>query len=54
LVVAGIILVGGLGLLGAYLAGTVGFALGLLIGLLASLVLWYYAFVYILGARPTV
>ena len=54
LVLAGLLLVGGLGMLGAYLGGTVGFFLGLLAGLVLSLVLWYYAFPYLLSIRSAI
>ena len=54
LILVGLLLVGGLGMLGAYLGGTVGFFLGMLVGLVASLVLWYYAFPYMLSIRPAI
>jgi hypothetical protein len=54
LVLTGLLLVGGLGMMGAYLGGTVGFFLGLLAGLVLSLVLWYHAFPYLLSIRSAI
>jgi hypothetical protein len=54
LVLGGLALVGGLGLLGAYLAGTLGFFLGLIVGLAAALALWFLAFSYLLSVGPSI
>jgi hypothetical protein len=54
LTLGGVVLVGGLGLLGAYLAGTAGFFLGLIVGLVAALALWFFAFSYLLSIRPPI
>jgi hypothetical protein len=53
-IVGGLACVGGLGLLGAYLAGSLGFFLGLVVGLVAALGLWFWAFSYVLSGGPSI
>jgi hypothetical protein len=54
LVLAGLLLVAGLGALGGWVAGIFGFFVGLLLGLAAAVAIWFLGFPYIMSIGPSV
>lgn len=54
LILLGFVFFGVLGVLGGWLAGMVGFFVGLLIALAGVLVLWFFAFPWVLGTGPEI
>jgi hypothetical protein len=54
MVLAGLLIIAGLGALGAWLGGMTGFLVGGFLGLAAALGLWVLAFPYVLGAGTSI
>jgi hypothetical protein len=53
-VLGGIVLLTGLGVLGGWLAGTIGVLVGLLVALASLVVLWFVALPYVLSIGPSI